>query len=331
MAAPSKTSGSTPTVKVPSEVLKKNKIDTERRKKAEAQVNGDTFLRKLWARDKKRQETTDKGTLDLWWERGNDVLSIRRKTDEESDEGTDGTRAKYGDRAVTLLANALGLESRAFHRAADFVNLFDESVDKKEKFFSKLARDHGAEAQPKWTHVELMLKYTAPTHKDKLGELYSDLLTTVARENLSTRAFGDMLKKRFKANRAPKRRMDARLALRQLESALDKAVEAIVPAVNTSVDTIGDDVSEVIDPQAVNQAVQLVLSKVTDLAGVLADADQRLSARSAQLQERIASLPPAQPAEGEEPARPEADEATAQPAEGEEPAAQPSPEPAVAA
>lgn len=329
MASPSKTGATSPTVKVPSEVLKKNKIDTERRKKAEALVSADTFLRKLFARDKKRQETTNKSTLDLWWERGNDVISVRRKTAEEADTGDEeaGGRAKYGDKAVTLLANALGLEPRAFHRAADFVNLFDENTDKKEKFFSKLARDYGAEAQPTWTHVEVMLKEVTPTHKDKLGELYGDLLTTVARESLSTRAFGDMLKKRFRANRLPKRRMDARLALRQLEAALDKAAAAIAPAVNTAVDTISEDVTEVVDPQAVSQAVLLVLSKVTDVAGVLADAEQRLSARSGQLQQHIASLAPA----GEPPAPDAPGEDHAQPAAGEAETPAPSPEPAVAA
>ena len=329
MASPSKTGGTSSTVKVPSEVLKKNKIDTERRKKAEALVSADTFLRKLFARDKKRQETTNKSTLDLWWERGNDVISVRRKSAEETDAADEaaGGRAKYGDKAVTLLANALGLEPRAFHRAADFVNLFDENTDKKEKFFSKLARDYGAEAQPTWTHVEVMLKEVTPTHKDKLGELYGDLLTTVARESLSTRAFGDMLKKRFRANRLPKRRMDARLALRQLEAALDKAAAAIAPAVNTAVDTISEDVSEVVDPQAVSQAVLLALSKVTDVAGVLADAERRLSERSVQLQQYVASLAPA----GEPPAPDAPAEDQAQPTAGEAETPSPSPEPAVAA
>lgn len=331
MAAPSKTSGSTPTVKVPSEVLKKNKLDTERRKKAEQQVNGDTFLRKLYARDKKRQETTNKSTMDLWWERGSDVISIRRKTDDESEaDQADGVRSRYGDKAVALLANALGLEPRAFHRAADFVNLFDESVDKKEKFFTKLTRDHGVEASPTWTHVELMLKEVSPTHKDKLGEMYGDLLTTVARENLSTRAFADMLKKRFRANRAPKRRVDARLALRQLEAAIDHAVSKVGPAAILAVDMIGDDVSEVIDPQAVNQAVLLLLSKVADLASVLSDADQKLTAKSADLREHIATLAPSTASDVDpEGSTPESDGATPPAEAGERSAAQS--EPSVAA
>lgn len=280
---------------MPSDVLKKNRVDIEKRKKAEQAIMADKTLVKYYGRDKARQDKANKSALELWWERGKDVISIRRSAVSKTDEQADVLPSGVGQKSVTLLAHALGLEPRAFNRAADFALLFDEDDDKREKFFSKLSREHGAENVPTWTHVETMLREVTPSHKDKLDELYPSLLTAVASEGLSVRAFSDMLKKRFRANRPPKRRMDARLALRSLELALTKTVETLGQASKIAVDSIGDDPSEIVDPQAILVALQIVLSKVGDTAALLSDTEQQLLRRSRSVQDYVASLTPATP------------------------------------
>lgn len=326
MATPGRTQTSQ-TVKVPSEVLKKNRVDVEKRKKAEQAVMADRTLVKYYGRDKARQDKANKSALELWWERGKDVISIRRSSAAKTEDESDVLPAGVGQKSVTLLAYALGLEPRAFNRAADFALLFNEDDDKREKFFSKLSRDHGAENVPTWTHVEVMLKEVAPSHKDKLDELYPGLLSTVASEGLSVRAFSEMLKRRFRANRPPKRRMDARQALKSFELALIKTVETLGQTSKLAVDAIGDDPSEIVDPQAILQALQIVLSKVGDTAALLSDAEQQLLERSRSVQAYVASLTPSAPPAGEASVP---DVANPSPADGDEsPEADQEPTPSV--
>lgn len=280
--------------KVSSDTAKEAAKKKEKQQKAIASVMDDSLLRRLLAREQKRCERADKSVIDLWWERGEDVLSVRRAANPKDSDG----RAGYGTRGVALLALAVGLEPRAFDRAADFVAMFEEDRDKQTEFFKKTKEK--TEFDLSWTHVETLLKVVSPSHKDLTDPLYHELLELAAQHHLSSRAFEKELDKKFRMNRDRKRRIDQTSALKQLERSLDSAIEACKRTLDLAVETLGDNPSEVIDPQAVSTLGRQVSSKMNTLIQTLTEGEVSLNQRLGELARYVRTLRDDAPAAEEE-------------------------------
>lgn len=258
-----------PNVKVSGEVAKAEAARKKKRELAEAEVLKSAELRKMYTKDLLRQKGQDQALLDLWWERGADVVTIRRSQSE------DGERAAYGKKSIPNLAIALGFDPRAFYTAADFHVIFEGDNRARMRFFKDLKSQHNVELS--WTHVETVIRGVGPSVKDLADPTFKDMITMAAANDLSVAGLKKELHRRFRLKRDRARRLDVYAALGQLTKLIDGFNEQFQPKVTQLIDTIGDDPSALADPSN-------LLIKLTNLQNDSMSVDQAvLSCRTALL------------------------------------------------
>lgn len=229
---------------------KVNKSAVQRQKEQDealTQVLANPALKAIYEKEKKRSLENETNSIELWWERGVDVVDMVRGANGDSD------RAAYGEAAIPKLAAALGMEARVFYRAKEFVSVFEENRNKQTKFFTSLKKTYGA--MPSWTHVEEALKQIKPSKRENAVECVQEALTMAAEHQLSVREFRDQLKIQYAPKKA-KRKLDAFAALKQLEGFVTATNETLKTRAELLKDTIGTDLSEITDPVNMLQRLQ---------------------------------------------------------------------------